>query len=98
MKVEQSRGSSLSLLCLLSGYSRQAYYKRRIVNQEEPLKEHLIIQQVIGYRKLQPRIGGRKLYFLLQSFMDQHHISMGRDSFFNMLGSYGRQPISGRVR
>jgi putative transposase len=88
MKVEQSRGSSLSLLCLLSGYSRQAYYKRRIVNQEEPLKEDLIVQQVIGYRNLQPRIGGRKLYFLLQPFMDQHDINMGRDSFFNMLGSY----------
>ena len=54
MKVEQSRGSSLSLLCLLSGYSRQAYYKRRLRAEEEPLKEELIIQQVLNCRHVLP--------------------------------------------
>jgi putative transposase len=89
MKVEQSHGVSLTRLCSLSGHSRQAYYKRRIVDEDEPLKKELVVQQVIGYRKLQPRIGGRKLYFLLQAFMARHHIRMGRDSFFKMLGNYG---------
>jgi len=89
MRVEQSRGCSLSLLCLLSGYSRQAYYKRRLQAEKEPLKEELIIQQILNYRHIQPRIGGRKLFLLTTAFMKQHHIEMGRDAFFTLLGKYG---------
>ncbi|AYL94633.1 IS3 family transposase [Mucilaginibacter celer] len=89
MKVEQSQGCSLSLLCSLSGYSRQAYYKRRLLEEEEPIKEELLVQQVIGYRDLQPRIGGRKLFFLLAPFIKAHKLKMGRDHFFRMLGKYG---------
>ncbi|MFA6246289.1 MAG: IS3 family transposase [Mucilaginibacter sp.] len=88
MKVEQSRGYSLALLCSLSGYSRQAYYKRRLTLEKEPLKEELIIQLVLDLRELQPRIGGRKLLLLLSPFMKRHRISMGRDTFFTMLGHY----------
>lgn len=79
----------MSRLCSLSGYSRQAYYKRCIINQEQPLREELVVQQVLGYRRLQERIGGRKLYFLLSPFMKLHHIHMGRDAFFKLLGRYG---------
>src|SRR4051812_30318623 len=88
MKVEQNRGYSLALLCSLSGYSRQAYYKRRLIQEKEPLKEELIIQQVLDCRQLQPRIGGRKLFFLLTPFMKRHHMDMGRDAFFTMLCNY----------
>lgn len=89
MRVEQKRGSSLSLLCLLSGYSRQAYYKRRLQAEKEPLKEELIVHQVLALRCVQPRMGGRKLFLLTTSFMKQHHIAMGRDAFFTMLRQYG---------
>lgn len=89
MKVEQSQGDSLSLLCSLSGYTRQAYYKRRLSEEREPIKEELLVQQVIGYRDLQPRIGGRKLFFLISPFMKAHNLKMGRDCFFRMLGKYG---------
>jgi putative transposase len=88
MKVEQSGGYSLALLCLLSGYSRQAYYKRRILSEEEPLKEELIIQQVLECRHLQPRIGGRKLFLLVGPFMKRHQMDIGRDAFFTMLSKY----------
>ena len=81
MKVEQRQGGSLSRLCSLSGYSRQAYYKRRLLQEKTPLKEELVIQQVLSYRKLQPHIGGRKLFFLTSPFMKLHHIHMGRDAF-----------------
>jgi transposase InsO family protein len=56
--------------------------------EKEPLKEELIIQQLLGYRQLQPRIGGRKLFFLTIPFMKLHGIDMGRDTFFRMLGKY----------
>jgi transposase InsO family protein len=89
MKIEQSQGGSLARLCLLSGYTRQAYYKRRQREEKEPLQEELIIQKLIGYREIQPRIGGRKLFFLIGPFLKEHAINMGRDAFFRMLGKYG---------
>jgi len=89
MKVEQSQGGSLSRLCLLSGYSRQAYYKRRLLQEEVPLKEELIIQQVLGYRQLQPRIGGKKLFILVGPFLKLHEIEIGRDVFCEILRKYG---------
>jgi putative transposase len=89
MKVEQVGGYSLSLLCLLSGYSRQAYYKRCLQAEKDPLREELIIQQVLKHRHLLPRLGGRKLFLLITPFMKHHHMDMGRDAFFTMLGKYG---------
>jgi len=89
MRVEQSQGGSLSRLCSLSGYSRQSYYKRSFRQENHVLKEELIVQQVLGIRRLQPRIGGRKLFFLLLPFLQLHHLKLGRDAFFRMLGSYG---------
>jgi putative transposase len=79
----------LSRLCSLSGYSRQSYYKRRIQQEEGPLKEELIVQQVVGYRRLQPRIGGKKLHLMVGPFMKQHVLKMGRDAFFIVLRRYG---------
>ena len=88
MKVEQSEGESVSLLCSLSGHSRQAYYKHRVLKEEEPLQEELIVQQVMGYRQFQRRIGGRKLHMLVSPFMGVHDIGMGRDAFFEFLRKY----------
>ncbi len=89
MKVEQSQGGSLSRLCSLSGYSRQSYYKHSVDQEEKPLKDELIVQQVIGYRRLQSRIGGKKLYALVGPFIKQHQMKIGRDAFFGLLGRYG---------
>jgi transposase InsO family protein len=89
MKVEQRQGGSLSRLCSLSGYSRQSYYKRSIGQEEEPLKEELIVQQVIGYRRLQPRIGCKKLYILVGPFIRQHQLKIGRDAFCAVLRRHG---------
>lgn len=47
--------------------------------------EHLVLQQIDAIRKYQPRCGGRKLFIMLQSFLQQHHIPMGRDNFFDLL-------------
>ena len=89
MKVEQIPGISLSQVCSLSGYSRQAYYKRRLVKTREPVKEDQLIQEVIAYRELMPRLGGRKLLFLMKPFMKKHQLSVGRDCFFRILGRHG---------
>lgn len=66
-------------------YSPQAYHqyqKRALVKQ---VNEELIIQQVHLIRKLQPRCGGRKLLVMLEPFLKQHNIQIGRDAFFDLL-------------
>jgi putative transposase len=88
MRLEQSSGRSLLLLCLLSGHSRQAYYKHRSQAEKEPLKEELIVQQVLKHREFQPRIGGRKLYLLTKGFIISRGIKMGMNAFFKLLGKY----------
>ncbi len=88
MRIEQSSSHSLSLLCLLSGHSRQAYYKRCSQTEKKPLKEELLVQQVLKHRYLQPRIGGRKLYLLTKGFMQKHGVEIGRDAFFKLLYKY----------
>jgi putative transposase len=40
---------------------------------------------VLHIRSQQPRCGGRKLLIMLQPFLKQQKISIGRDAFFNLL-------------
>jgi putative transposase len=47
------------------------------------------MQEVIRIRESQKRIGGRKLFFMLQEFLHLHSIAIGRDSFFDLLGRQG---------
>jgi transposase InsO family protein len=89
MRTEQTSGVSISILCSLSGYTRQAYYKERQEKANSELQGELIIQQVIDYRKVQKKLGTRKLYWVLQPFMKQHRIIMGRDALFDLLRYHG---------
>lgn len=75
----------MSRLCILSGYSRQGYYKRLAVKEQQAFIGEVIIQKVIAYRKVQVRVGGRKLLLLLWPFMEQHLLRIGRDAFFTLL-------------
>lgn len=44
-----------------------------------------MIQMVLDIRKDLPRVGGKKLYWMLKSEMEQLEGSMGRDKFFDLL-------------
>ena len=72
---------SLSFLCGLFGYTRQAYYKHLRRNREGSLSDTLLLEQVGYYRKLMPRLGGRKLWHLLQ----QDGFPVSRDRLFTLL-------------
>jgi len=74
----------LSSLCLLLGYTRQAFYGYHQHHLQESFESELIIQQVLKHRELQPRLGTRKLIILLQSFAAQHQIGLGRDALFDL--------------
>lgn len=77
------------MLCSLLGYSRQAYYQHIRLQEQEALQEDLLLQEVMRIRKIQKRIGARKLLIMMRNFMQEHNISIGRDAFFNILRNHG---------
>lgn len=85
MNVSQRESRSITALCSLLGYARQAYYQHKKQLEKESLQHDVLVNEVMKIRKTQKRIGGRKLLFLLEPFMQEHHISIGRDAFFDLL-------------
>ena len=69
-------------LCGLLGYSSQAYYQYNYQTEKRTFRHEEFIQHVIAHRRIQPRIGTRKLFELIQP-------DMGRDAFFELLRDNG---------
>ena len=65
--------------------SRQNYYAQRQRRQRQAVDAELIEQLVLEERKLQPRLGGRKLYKMLQRELRAAGVKVGRDRFFEVL-------------
>jgi putative transposase len=74
--------------CCLLGITRQAYYQHFWKEEASSFEQELILQQVREIRRLQPAIGCRKLYLLLQTFLLDHQIKMGRDALFDLLAAH----------
>jgi len=53
------------------------------------LNEQLVLSLVHDVRRRHPRIGGKKLYFLLKGDLQQAGIKLGRDKFFELLARNG---------
>jgi putative transposase len=66
-------------------YTKKAYYKHKS-NRIERRKELFQIRgMVMRIRSRIPRLGTRKLYFLLKEELADRHIKIGRDVLFNFL-------------
>jgi len=78
-------------LCRLLGYSSQAYYQYQKATESRTFKQEEVIQQVLEHRRLQPRIGARKLLEIIQPLM-------GRDAFFDLLRDSGLLVRRKRIR
>ena len=65
--------------------TRQAFYQHFWQTQESSIEAQLIVRQVRALRQHHPVMGGRKLYCLLQPFLLEHQIKLGRDALFNLL-------------
>ena len=74
-------------MCLLFGVSRQAYYQHYWQEEQKSFEETLIVKEVMRIRQSHRRLGGRKLYEMLEPFMLEHQIKMGRDALFDVLAS-----------
>ena len=69
--------------CTLFGIDRQVYYrkiKRRIIKQD---KAQLVVNKVIEIRTQMPRIGSKKLFYLLNQELKT--LKVGRDKFIDIL-------------
>lgn len=76
-------------LCEKTGMSRQNLYKARRRRSRADVDEGLIEELVRAERRVQPRLGGRKLYYLLKPEMAAAEVDLGRDRFFEVLGEKG---------
>ena len=65
--------------------SRQSYYKilnSKVKRSNDQFCLHGLVQPI---RHLMPRVGGKKLYFMIQPSMLEKRIKIGRDRFFKWL-------------
>jgi len=67
------------------GFCRQGYYQYWQRQADQVDYEADILQLVKTIRQDHPRIGGRKLYWLLQEAFLERGIKVGRDGFFELL-------------
>jgi transposase InsO family protein len=77
---------SLGAICELFGKTRQAYYKRQKHQEKQAIKDGIVLDLVKSIREDLPRVGVRKLYFMLCEDLDKHEIKLGRDGLFELLG------------
>ena len=76
---------SVAAVCRKARMSRQNFYARRKARQRREVDGDLVIQWVRQERQIQPRLGGRKLHYLLGPALEQAGIVLGRDRFFSLL-------------
>jgi putative transposase len=76
---------SKEALCRLFGKTRHAYYDHQWRQQDESLKDDIILQLVHKIREPLPRLGTRKLLELLKPGLVSHQIQVGRDYLFDLL-------------
>ena len=65
--------------------SRQNYYAARRLRQRREIDEAMVLELVRRERRIQPRLGGRKLLHLLSADLNEAGVSIGRDRFFELL-------------
>ncbi len=72
-------------MCRLLGISPQAYYKREKRKKQRSQELDMVKSLVIDKRIIQPRLGTRKLYYLLSDEIKAKGIKLGRDGLFTLL-------------
>src|SRR5438046_6576229 len=76
-------------LCGLFGKTRQGWHEWSRRKQDRSLSEIIIVKLVKELREDLPRIGTRKLLYMLEPLLEQHQIKIGRDRLYDLLGHYG---------
>lgn len=79
----------MSAVCRFLGMSRQNYYARRKQRERRQVDEQLVEELVRRERRVQPRLGGRKLRVVLEGALAEVGVELGRDRFFGVLRKRG---------
>src|ERR1700750_933132 len=80
--------TGIAVLCKLFGKTRHAWYDNKWRQQDNFLKDEIIIQLVLEIRDQLPRIGTRKLMFMLEPVLALHGLQTGRDYLFDLLAKH----------
>nr|WP_286298798.1 IS3 family transposase [Vibrio sp. FE10] len=83
--LQKEKKVSLSKACSLLNISRQCVYQRE---KRETTRQAVLAPvkgMVLEIRRFMPRLGARKLYFLLKPKLIAKGIKLGRDALFNYL-------------
>lgn len=83
------KGLSIAALCRQLGYSKQSYYKSAANKKRKECKKHLATEKVLAIRRVMPRLGTRKLHYLLKEDFKAEGIAIGRDRLFTLLREKG---------
>jgi len=75
----------VAAVCQRLGMSRQNYYARRRQRQRRQIDGELVAGLVQRERRLQPRLGTRKLYHRLKGELVHSGVRLGRDRMFAVL-------------
>lgn len=73
-------------LCSLFGRTRQAYYQKLRYDYQEQAEEAVILNMVRDYKRDMGKLGGRKIWYLINSV---HPGFVGRDRLFEIMGANG---------
>ncbi len=72
----------MSAVCRKMGITRQNYYARRQARQRRKVDAGLVVARVVAERKIQPRLGARKLHFMLKETLSQGGGEIGAGPIF----------------
>lgn len=76
---------NVAAVCRQVGMTRQNYYARRQQRQRREIDAELVCHLVVEERRLQPRLGTRKLHHLLAGELKRAGVCIGRDRMFEEL-------------
>jgi transposase InsO family protein len=76
---------SLAKACKFIGLSRQAYYQQIRAEAAVHERDDKVVELVREVRRRLPRVGGRKLHYLLRARLAVAGIKLGRDALFATL-------------
>lgn len=96
--MKESERSSQQTLCRLLDRTRQAYHKQQRRLEREAIEAELVIREVLRIRRVQKRIGVKKLHYMLRGFLSEHQIEMGRDAFYDLLREHSLLVRKRRLR
>jgi len=74
---------SITYACNLFGYNRQVYYRSKARVFQYQQRAEVVVSLVNAVRSKMPRLGGKKLYHLLECELKE--LGIGRDKLFDIL-------------